>query len=94
MTLFFIRFIALFSVVTVWSMDTCPDTDGALLFAAQAGDLPLVRCLARNGVDLNSQDSINRTALMWALIKDHDPSEDNYDKIAAYLIEKGAKLGL
>ena len=46
-----------------------------------------------NDVDINKQDAIKRTALMWAQITDHEEDIDVYDKISTLLIEAGAKLG-
>lgn len=53
-----------------------------------------MKCLLNgNDVNINKQDALKRTALMWAQIEDHSEEIDVYDKISTLLIEAGAKLG-
>ena len=60
--------------VTCLSSGDCPDSpeDDALIEATKAGDLDLATCLIQgNKISLDQQDSVKRTALMWAQISDH-----------------------
>jgi ankyrin repeat protein len=56
-----------------------------LHFAAQNGDLSLIKCLFAAGSDINAFDSLGMTALHWAAKKEHL-------EVAAYLIEAGADV--
>ena len=56
-----------------------------LHFAAQDGDLTLIKHLLAEGSDINAFDSLGMTALQWAAKKEHLD-------VAAYLIEAGADV--
>ena len=56
----------------------------ALILASQNGHLETVKCLVKNGADVNAIDKdSNETALIWA-------SRNCHYEIAKYLIENGA----
>jgi ankyrin repeat protein len=56
-----------------------------LHFAAQDGDLSLIKHLFAEGSNINAFDSLGMTALHWAAKKEHL-------ELAAYLIEAGADV--
>ena len=54
---------------------------------AEKGDLPFVQWLIEKGADIDNQDRNGKTALMYALMNDHDDG-------AKYLIDQGADLDI
>lgn len=58
-----------------------------LMFAAGSGHLELVRCLIRNGANVDKQNEYGWTALMYATM-------ENRVEVVRYLLGEGANLNL
>lgn len=80
------------------------DKSEELVKAATTKDFDKLKQLLDSGVDINTQDSQGRTALMMSLVPNfrndnvlnlmNTNSENNDDKITQFLIEKGADINI
>lgn len=65
-----------------------------LMYAATGGYIDVVRVLLEKGADVNAQDNIGMTALMWAVYDSYDTMSEGHAATVRALLDSGANVNV